>query len=131
MKQENKLKVKAVVTKVYDGKIDVEVSRHSACEKCGSCLGAKEKILRLPTNLEVHEGDTVYLEICCSIITKVSFLLYFLPAVSAITGFIAGYLWKGNLGGFAGAVILIAINYLIIKKVSDKKYKHTIQVSKI
>lgn len=130
MSQENKLRVKAVVLKNLDGKIEVEISRPIECEGCGSCLGGKEKILRLPTQKEFHEGDTVFLEISCSAISKISFLLYLLPAVSAFIGFIAGYLWVGNLGGFIGAIVLLALTYLIIKKFADKKYKHSINIEK-
>ena len=130
MNQENKLRVKAVVLRNLAGQVEVEISRPVECEGCGACLSGKEKTLRLPTQKEFHEGDTVFLEIACSAISKISFLLYLLPAVSAFIGFIAGYLWVGNLGGFIGAIVLLALNYLILKKYSDKKYKHSIDIEK-
>jgi len=131
MNQENKLTVNGVIVKTYNGKVDVQISRPVACEGCGRCLSEKENIIKLDTRQSFQEGDNVAVEILCAVLTKISFYLYFIPAVSAMTGFLIGYLWKGNLGGFLGALFFLIISYLLIKKYTKEKYKHIIKINKI
>lgn len=130
MNQKNKLKVKGTVVKVFNGQVEVKISKSVECKGCGVCLTGSEKILRLPAQQNLHEGDTVLLEIPCTMISKLSFLLYFIPAVFLITGFFTGYVLKGNLGGFCGALVLLGLSYTLIKKYSNRKYNHIIDIKK-
>lgn len=128
MKQESQLKIRGVVLKRVNGDVEIEISKPVECTDCGTCFSGTEKTVRIPTSQTLHPGDGVWLLISCSAISGISFLLYFLPAVFTLMGFIAGYLWKGDLGGFVGALIFVAAGYLSIRKYSQNKYKHSINI---
>ena len=76
------------------------------CEECGICPESDKKEI---TAAQAREW------------TKISFLLYLLPAICVIVGFVAGYLLGGNFGGLAGAMCFLSAGFVIIKKYSLAK----------
>ena len=71
------------------------------CHKCGGC-GGIEQILQLTAKdpIGVQKGDAVYVEADSAVVLKGAFLLYLLPLVL----FLAGYLAALRLGAWAFAV---------------------------
>ncbi|MFW6134038.1 MAG: SoxR reducing system RseC family protein [Elusimicrobiota bacterium] len=130
MKTENKLKAKGTVLKFSQGSVQIKIFRPVECEGCGACLGAKENILRLPTKREFKPGEEVWLILSCASLTSISLLLYFLPAVFALAGFIGGYFWLGDIGGLLGAVLFLIMSYIGVKKYSSSKDQHIIEIEK-
>ncbi|MFH1416342.1 MAG: SoxR reducing system RseC family protein [Elusimicrobiota bacterium] len=130
MKLEEKLRIKGVVTGISDAGVDVKLLESPECEGCDSCSRNRTKYLNLPVEERFKEGDKVVLEVPCHTILKLSFLLYFLPAVFAFCGFLAGYMLKGNMGGFAGAVLMLAAGYMLIKKITRGCREDEIRVEK-
>ena len=98
----NKATVECVLP---DGRARLYVCRESACSgdchKCGGC-GGIEQILQLTAKdpIGVQKGDAVYVEADSAVVLKGAFLLYLLPLVL----FLAGYLAALRLGAWAFAV---------------------------
>ncbi|MFC2061787.1 SoxR reducing system RseC family protein [Elusimicrobiota bacterium] len=130
MKQNSKLIISGMVTGRANGSVTVKVYPPAECRDCGVCLEGKENIIRIITDKEFNKSDRVLIDISCSFILKTSFLLYFLPAVFTLLGFVAGYQWLGNMGGFAGALILLLLGYSGIKLYALKRYKPVIGIEK-
>ena len=126
----NRLRVEGVISKILDGEVEIKVFKPFECGSCDSCQGIDGKVVRLPVKKKFNEGDTVFLEIPSNMIPKLTFLLYFIPAVSVIMGFLTGYLWKGNTGGFLGSAIFMIVSFLLIKKYSGNRYMNDIIIFK-
>lgn len=100
------MRKKATVERVLpEGRAELLVRRESACSgdchKCGGC-GGVEQVLRLTAKdaVGVQKGDIVYVESDGAVVLKGAFLLYLLPVVL----FLAGYLAAMSLQGWAFAV---------------------------
>lgn len=100
------MRTKATVdTLLPDGKAEVLIARKSACSgdchKCGGC-GAVEQTLRVAAEnpLEAKRGDVVWLESESRTVLASAALLYLLPLLLFLTGYLAAY----SLGGWAAAV---------------------------
>ena len=100
------MRTKATVdTLLLDGKAEVLIARKSACSgdchKCGGC-GAVEQTLRVAAEnpLDAKRGDVVWLESESRTVLASAALLYLLPLLLFLTGYLAAY----SLGGWAAAV---------------------------
>jgi len=131
MNQESKIRLKGTIISIDKGRASVRVEKPAECEECGACLTGMDNVIKMPARAELKAGDNVWLTIECSVIAKISFLLYFIPAVCAVIGFVAGYFTAGDTGGFAGAVLMLIIGYFVIKKTAGDRYSHTTGIEKI
>ena len=109
-----------------DGTATVLCVRESACSgdchKCSGCGAAKESILlRADNPIGAQVGDLVKVESETGPVLKAAAVLYMLPLVLFIAGYLLGMQWK--LGGLIGALafalsigIAVAYDRLVMKK---------------
>lgn len=123
-----KITVKGKVTTVTGNEVSIKILNPERCEECGLCLN-NDKNITVPTKDGLKEEDEVSVEFDCTLMRRIVFWLYFVPALFLMGGFIGGYLWQGNRGGFAGGIISLAIGYIGVKKVTSG-FKSKIRVRK-
>lgn len=115
-----------VVDTIPDQKIKVKLTRHSSCDKCGACgMGAKPEICFLMDNqIGAKEGDRVLLRMQSGNLYKAAFLVYTVPLIMLILGFVIGnnlaqnfkfnVSVSENFGIFSG-FIFMAVTYTTIR----------------
>lgn len=72
---------------------EVELRRHSACSECGRCGHGKDgQPARFEVNnpVQARVGDTVLLEMETGSLMKAVLLIYILPLVNLVIGFVLG-----------------------------------------
>ena len=123
------------VRKVFeDGTAQVVLIRQSACSgdchKCSGCGAAKETVVFTAKNpVDAKPGDLVKVETATGAVLRSAAVLYLLPLVLFLAGYIVGVvLWNTGiwlaLGAFALSIVLIvAYDRLVVAK---KKTEYTI-----
>ena len=115
---------------VRDGIAVVALRRTQACEHCGRCgaftASAPEEILVEALNeAQAAVGDTVQLEMPAGTVYRAAFMLYGVPLIFGICGYVIGkWLTATDGGGLLGALALVALSYLVIRY-WDKKVAGT------
>ncbi len=100
------MRQKATVERLLpDGRAEVLVVRESACSgdchKCSGCGSVKQTLRVTAQNLiSAQRGDVVYLQSESSVVLKAAALVYLLPLVS----FLAGYLCSMRFGAWAAVI---------------------------
>jgi sigma-E factor negative regulatory protein RseC len=106
--------------------VEVSLQASEACGRCGACHPASEgrvgiEAAALPG---LREGDGVEIEISTGGVVAASFVVYLLPVLfliagyvlgSRLAGFIAGGL-SGESGGIVGAMVLFAASFGIVRR---------------
>ncbi|MTI94966.1 MAG: SoxR reducing system RseC family protein [Firmicutes bacterium] len=91
------------VLAVKDDTAEVMLQRNSACEKCGVChLGrTQDLLLRLPNTVDAEPGQRVLIGMEGVNVVKASLIVYILPVLALVAGFVLIYLFHEplNLGG--------------------------------
>ena len=95
-----------VITCEADGTAKVMLVRQSACSgdchQCSGCGAAKETVFFTARNpIGARPGELVNVEAETGPVLKAAALLYLLPVVLFIAGYLVGMQW--NLGGLEGA----------------------------
>ncbi|MBM7557351.1 SoxR reducing system RseC family protein [Halanaerobacter jeridensis] len=114
-----------VISKPDSEQVKVMVQKHSACGKCGKCSSDDNLVLTLDNTLNVDIGDVVTIEMKGSSILGAAVLVYFLPLLALIVGYIgAGYLgMQTEVTRIALGGLLFALSFLIARKVGEEKEK--------
>ena len=109
-----------------DGMARVSVLRQSACSgdchKCAGCGAAEQTMIFTAINsIGAKPGDLVTVESASGPVLKAAAILYMVPLVLFIAGYLIGMQWKlGGLTGLAGfgLGVGLAIGYdrLVMKK---------------
>lgn len=109
-----------------DGMAQVACLRQSACSgdchKCSGCGAVEQTMLFTARNpIGARPGDMVTVESATGPLLKAAAVLYMLPLVLFITGYLVGMQWDlgGLVGGGAFALsigIIIAYDRLVMKK---------------
>jgi sigma-E factor negative regulatory protein RseC len=109
-----------------DGSAEVVHIRQSACSgdchKCSGCGAAKETLVfRAENPVNAQVGDDVIISSRSDAVLRGAAVLYMLPLVLFIAGYLLGMQWK--LGGLIGALafalsigIVVAYDRLVMKK---------------
>ncbi len=84
----------AKVISVTDNHAKVMIRKHSACGKCGKCSSDNNMTVVVNNHLNAKIGDMVILEMEEGNLLNAAILIYFVPLV----GLIAGYLLGVGLG---------------------------------
>jgi sigma-E factor negative regulatory protein RseC len=116
----------------------IVVKRNASCEKCGVCgIGKKAEIVfQLPNELNAKVGDRVVLQMKSGTLFKAAFLIYTIPLIMLLGGFLLGQkiaiqigydaAFSENIGIFSGFIFLI-LTYSTIycwdKKQSNSKFQ--------
>ncbi|MDO5027051.1 MAG: SoxR reducing system RseC family protein [Tissierellia bacterium] len=132
---------RGIVSKVEDGKLQVILTRSSACGDCSSCGGCEAETINLnaSNDIDAKVGDFVEIEYNTKNMLKSTVLLYIFPLAMLLVGIILGqYSDFGVSGdskdllGFALGLALMFVSYFIINRI-DKKIKtnHFFKMKKI
>ena len=115
-----------VLTCEPDGSARVLILRESACSgdchKCSGCGAVQQTMIIAARNpIGAGPGNLVTVESASAPVLKAAAVLYMLPLVLFIAGYLVGMQW--NLGGLMGALafalsiaVVIAYDRLVMKK---------------
>jgi positive regulator of sigma E activity len=95
------VKERGIVTQTHGSHVDVQIAKGEACETCGCCvaLGSGEMLLEGVVDRHgAHEGDMVEIEVPERAQLVANSLLFGVPVVALVLGYLAGYLLAGVLG---------------------------------
>ncbi len=81
---------KGIVTKIRGNQITVQLYKSSACSHCSACSeeGKKANTFDFTFNEKVERGDLVTLEIAEKEVMKAALIVYILPPVFMILGYV-------------------------------------------
>ena len=115
-----------VLSCASDGTAKVACIRQSACSgechKCSGCGAVEQTMIFTARNpIGARPGDTVTVESATGPVLKAAAVLYMLPLVLFIVGYIVGMQWQlgGLIGGLAFALsigLIIAYDRLVMQK---------------
>jgi len=111
-----------------DGTAEVVRIRESACSgdchKCSGC-GAQQETMIITANnpISARVGDMVVIESATGPVLKAAAMLYILPVVLFLTGYLLGeHMWmQGPLLGLAGIVLGLVLVKLYDRHLQKKK----------
>ena len=114
----------AWVVEVEAEEVRLRYTRHAACKDCGACLvfgkGPGEEEIVLPKNhLEVRKGDRVVVGMPSTSLLKASVLVYLLPLLLFLFGYLVGAKTSAALfdaagaeaGGMVGGTLALVLTY--------------------
>jgi len=119
------MREQGLVMEIENDQVVIQLARTSACDQCGACsMGAhdQEMLLRAENQCNAKPGDHVYLELQQENFFKAVSIMYGLPLVGLIIGFLAGYggarlfgqsNWQEPLGLLGGIGLMIVIFFWI------------------
>ena len=124
----------AIVLKTFsNGKAEVAVTRGTACGSncgnCESCIYQNELHTEAINKIGAAKGQKVVLESRSALIYRAEFLVYILPMLMLVLGYVLAYtLGAGEglciLSGFGG--LLLAVCVLVISQKNKKGIVHVI-----
>jgi positive regulator of sigma E activity len=112
------------VSAVSDGAVDVRVTGDTACASCGACCHVDRDGVTIEGALDAFGasvGDEVEVEIPEGADTRAGVIVFILPAVGLLAGYLAGSLIAGalgfvpDIGGAVGAVLAIVTALLVLR----------------
>ena len=115
-----------VLTSNSDDTVQVACLRQSACSgdchKCSGCGAVEQTMIFTARNpIGAKPGDMVTVEAATGPVLKAAAVLYMLPLVLFIAGYLVGMQWQ--LGGLVGALafvlsiaVIVAYDRLVMKK---------------
>lgn len=120
------MRERGIVTRLIppDG-VEVSLQASEACGRCGACHpDTKGRVCIEATTIPgAKTGDAVEIEISTGGVVTTSFVVYLLPIVFLITGYIFGSAWvgffairiSGETGGIAGAILWFAASLWVVR----------------
>jgi sigma-E factor negative regulatory protein RseC len=106
------LRESGCVVSVNDDVAVVAVRMSGACKKCGLCLASsdgKEMLLLAKNEIGAREGDSVEIEILPGKVIAAAFVVYMVPVVMTIVGFLVGNALTGGSESSALPIILAVL----------------------
>jgi len=112
-----------LVVAVQKGTITVQMTRSSACSRCGACKpwGDQEILVEANNSIGATVGDRVRLDMKPGLFMKALAILYGLPFTAIMLGFIIGALIGGALVGFIAGIAMAALAYKFIRITEPKR----------
>lgn len=109
----------------------VLLHRNTSCDKCGACrMGGKPQIvIEVTNNINAKKGDVVILQMQPGFLFKAVFLMYTIPLLMLIIGFLVGQRVALNLGnkidtsenvGIFSGFFFLAMSYSAIRWLDQK-----------
>ena len=118
---------KGIVVSASTGVAKIRLSKSDECEKCGICSSGKNdefSYLDAKYDFEISKGDKVLIIINPGFVLKYSFLLYILPLISAVAGYVIFYAaLKKEGAGILASVVFLVISFVLIFVLNNKKRK--------
>ena len=94
----------------------------TSCERCplhGLCQpNANKMVVEVKDTVGVNEGDTVLVEVDPKGTWLASLLLFVLPVVAFIVGFVSLYFWKGVAFAYAGGGTLFTLYVICMRYIN-------------
>lgn len=103
------------VVSVNDDVAVVAIGMSGACRKCGLCLASsdgREMLLLAKNGAGAREGDSVEIEILPGRVLAAAFVVYMIPVVMTIVGFLLGNFLTGG-SETAATPIVLAVLFLV------------------
>jgi sigma-E factor negative regulatory protein RseC len=122
----NGMREQGVVTRVIPPDVvEVSLQASEACGRCGACRPASEGRVGIEAAAVpgVKTGDVVEIEISTEGVVATSFVVYLLPVVFLIAGYIFGSVLagffsirvSGEMGGIVGAILFCVVSFGVIR----------------
>lgn len=116
------------VIAVRPGEADIELARSEACASCGACAPDGRGMLMegVPVDDGLRPGDRVRVEIAPQATARARTLLFVLPVVALVIGYLAGFLLSGVLrtppdATGAAAALLACASTMAAVAIADRK----------
>jgi sigma-E factor negative regulatory protein RseC len=120
-----------LVTEVSDGVVTVELQRGGGCTSCamrGFCFSKNTpSVFKLKTDLALQAGDKVELEVSASGRVLVSTLIFIVPVLFLIMGFLLANIWITELGSIMFAFAAMALSFFIIR-LCDRRWGNRLKI---
>ncbi len=124
-----------------NGNLKIKVDRNSACGSCAasaSCAERKTTIIEVFSADNINKGDKVILESDADEISKISALVYIIPAILVMLGAILPSMLLKNTGydtnliSLGSVILMLALSILYIKRLDKgSKKEKLIKVRKV
>lgn len=119
------------VVSVSGSSVKVELVRGSGCKSCsmrGMCFGRNTPaVFDLESDLDLHPGDRVQLEIAPSTRVLSALLVFGLPLLCLFAGYLIGSHWLAELPSIGIAFAATALSFIIMRQI-DKRCGNRLQV---
>lgn len=120
------MREKGVIARVISpGIVEISLKSSEACGRCGACHRDEtgSASLEAVDALGAKQGDTVEIEISTQGIVTASFVVYLLPVVFLIAGYMIGSMTaafaplpvSGEEAGITGSVLFFAVSFIVIR----------------
>ncbi|MBE0416959.1 MAG: SoxR reducing system RseC family protein [Coriobacteriia bacterium] len=121
------MREQGTVVSAVSGRLDVAIEPSESCETCGACAkgaGGKRLLVGVLDTHGARPGDTIEVETPRSARRRAQGLVYVVPVVALVCGYLAGFL-LGTWAEFAPDAVgaLLAIGAGAIALVSLKRYE--------
>ncbi|MDI3503982.1 MAG: sigma-E factor negative regulatory protein RseC [Candidatus Cloacimonadota bacterium] len=120
-----------LVTAFERGIATVELQRGGGCKGCamrGFCFSkSSPAVFHLPSELELHAGDKVELNISAQGRILASLLIFGLPVIALIGGFLLANQFVSELSSIILAFIAMALSFLVVR-FCDKKWGQSVKI---
>lgn len=80
-----------IVLEASESFAKVKVNRHGDCSNCGACPGDSAMVIDAKNKICAKPGQRVLLKIPEFNVIKAAFIVYMLPIIAAVLGFLSGY----------------------------------------
>lgn len=124
-----------------NGNLKIKVDRNSACGSCAasaSCAERKTTIIEVFSADNINKGDKVILESDADEISRISALVYIIPAILVMLGAILPSMLLKNTGydtnliSLGSVILMLALSILYIKRLDKgSKKEKFIKVRKV
>ncbi len=123
------VKIKGQITALSAAGLKVKINQLAECGNCNNCSGPEGKIITLPFKEGFKKDENVQVVIPSSFLSGISFLLYFIPALSLLAGFAGGYFIGGNFTAVFTGIAALGVSFAAVKLITKNRFKNLIDIS--
>lgn len=111
---------KGQVIELKNNLVIVKMSRTEACAKCGACKNGSvenEMLIEAENLCKANMGDWVELNLQSQDFLKATGIMYGIPLITLILGFVSGYIcFNSEIISFSFGILSMLLSYLWIKQ---------------
>lgn len=120
------MREQGVVTRIIaPGQVEVTLQASAACDRCSACHRNAEGAFAIEASdaAGAKDGDSVEIEISTEGVVAASFVVYLLPILFMIAGYVSGAKLTSffhirisdEAGGIVGALLFLAASFLVVR----------------
>ncbi len=117
---------KGKIVEIKDNLAIINIVRNEACGHCKACEKGNDNntmVMKAKNQCEGKVGDTVLVELEVEKLIFATFILYGVPLITMVLGFLLGtLLFSNELFSFFTGILFLFITYMVIK-FSEKFWK--------